>query len=306
MSWPDTMACRCGPSLCSRSEASPSSRVRRTPRADFRIAAIGPTVSLSLAVLFAAGQAVLVAAGGHGLLERMLSWLWQINLLLAVFNLIPAAPLDGGRILRAALWRRSGDHFRASVTASHAGRVFAVVLIVLGVLEFGLAGSIMAIWPLLIGLFIYFAARGEEEYAMVQNAMVALTVGQVMMPALPSVSDRTTVADMASLLWLYRGDVTPIVDGAGRLAGVVTAQAVHAVPLEQRPSIIANDIAIPLGAIPVARQEEPMGALLERMASKPGPTALVLDASGRVCGTVSPSDVERAIALGAGSQPHAA
>jgi Zn-dependent protease/CBS domain-containing protein len=277
-----------------------------TAGADFRIAVVGPAVSLSLAVLFAAVQTVVVAAGGHGLLVRMLFWLWEINLLLAVFNLIPAAPLDGGRILRAALWRRSGDHFRASVTASRAGRVFAVVLIVLGVLVFGSTGSIIAIWPLLIGLFIYFAARGEEEYAMVQAAMVALTVGQVMTPALPSVSNRTTVADMASLLWLYRGDVTAVVDDTGRLTGMVTSQAVNAVPLERRPSTTANDIAIPLGAIPVARPEEPMGALLERMASNQGHTALVLDASGRVCGTISPSDVRRAVALGAGSQPEAA
>jgi Zn-dependent protease/CBS domain-containing protein len=277
-----------------------------TAGADFRIAAVGPMVSLSLVVLFAAAQTVVVAAGGHGLLVHVLSWLWEINLLLAVFNLIPAAPLDGGRILRAALWQRSGDRFRASATASRAGRVFAVVLIVLGVLVFGSTGSIIAIWPLLIGLFIYFAARGEEEYAMVQAAMVALTVGQVMTPALPSVSHRTTVADMASLLWLYRGDVTAVVDDTGRLAGVVTAQAVNSVPPDRRLSTTANEIAIPLSAIPMARPEEPMGALLERMESKQGHTALVLDANGRVCGTISPSDVQRAVALVAGSQPQAA
>ena len=91
-----------------------------TAGADFRIAAVGPSVSLSLAVLFGAADSVVVATGGHGLLVAVLSWLWEINLLLAVFNLIPAAPLDGGRILRSALWRRSGDRFRASVTASRA------------------------------------------------------------------------------------------------------------------------------------------------------------------------------------------
>ncbi len=277
-----------------------------TAGADFRIAAVGPAVSLSLSVLFAAAQAVVVAAGGHGLFVGVLSWLWEVNLLLAVFNLIPAAPLDGGRILRAALWRRSGDRFRASVTASRAGRVFAVVLIVLGVLVFGSTGSIVAIWPLLIGLFIYFAARAEEEYAMTQAAVATLTVGQVMTPALPSVSNRTTVADMASLLWLYRGEMAAVVDDSGRLAGVVTVQAVNAVPLERRPGTTAEDITSPLSAILVARPEEPMGALLERMASKQGRPALVLDANGRVCGTISPSDVQRAVALGASSQPRAA
>jgi len=277
-----------------------------TAGADFRIAAVGPSVSLSLAVLFGAAHSIVVATGGHGLLVAVLSWLWEIILLLAVFNLIPAAPLDGGRILRSALWRRSGDRFRASVTASRAGRVFAVVLIVLGLLAFVSTGSIVAIWPLLIGLFIYFAARGEEEYALVQAAMATLTVGQVMTAALPCVPKRTTVADMASLLWVYRGDVAAVADETGLLAGVVTAQAVNAVPLERRPATTSDEIAIPLSAIPVARPEEPMSALLERMASKEGHPALILDANGRVCGTISSSDVQRAVALGAGAQPQSA
>ena len=274
-----------------------------TAGADFRIAAVGPSVSLALAVLFRATQSVVVAAGGHGLLVGVLSWLWEINLLLGVFNLIPAAPLDGGRILRAALWQRSHDRFRASVTASRAGRVFAVVLIVLGVLVFGSTGSITAIWPLLIGLFIYFAARGEEEYALVQSAMATLTVAQVMTTAPPSAPNRTTVADVATLLWLYRGDAAAVVDDSGGLAGMVTAQAVNDIPLERRRSTTANEIVIPLSAVALARPDEPMTALLERMASKPGYPALVVDANGRVCGTISSSDIQRAIALGAGSQP---
>ncbi|MGO8826252.1 MAG: site-2 protease family protein [Acidimicrobiales bacterium] len=271
-----------------------------TAGADFRIAAVGPSVSLALAVLFGATQAVVVAAGGHGLLVGVLSWLWEINLLLGVFNLIPAAPLDGGRVLRAALWQRSHDRFRASMTASRAGRVFAVVLIVLGVLAFGSTGSIIAIWPLLIGLFIYFAARGEEQYALVQSAMATLTAGQVMTTALPSAPNRTTVADVATLLRLYRGDVVAVVDDCGRLTGIVTAQAVNAVPLERRPATTADEIAIPLSAVTLARPEEPMSALLERIASKQAQPALVLDANGRVCGTISSSDIQRAVALGAG------
>ena len=277
-----------------------------TPGADFRIAAVGPGVSLVLATLFGAIQMAVVAAGVHGLPVRVLSWLWQINLLLAIFNLIPAAPLDGGRILRAGLWQRSGDHFRASVTASRAGRVFAIVLIVLGLLAYVSTGSVIGLWPALIGLFVYSAARGEEQYAMVQGAMANLTVGQVMTPALPSVPSRTTVADMASLLWLYRGDIAAVTDDSGQLAGVVTAQAVSAVPLERRPATTSNEIAIPLSAIPVAHSQEPMTALLERMVSKEGHPALVLDADNHVAGTVSSSDVERAVAFGAGRQSQSA
>ncbi len=271
-----------------------------TPGADFRIAAVGPGVSLLLAALFGAIEIAAVAAGVHGLPVRLLSWLWEINLLLAIFNLIPAAPLDGGRILRAAIWQRSGDHFRASVTASRAGRVFAVVLIVLGVSAFVSTGSLVGLWPALIGLFVYSAARSEEEYASIQRALVSLTVGQVMTPALPSVPGRTTVADIASLLWLYRGNIAAVTDESGRLSGAVTAQEVDAVPAERRSSTTSKEIATSLSAIPIGHPEEPMSALLERMATSEGHFALVLDASNRVTGTVSSSDVQRAVELGAG------
>ena len=134
-----------------------------TPGADFRIAAVGPGVSLLLAMTFGVFQLVAIAAGIHGLPVGVLSWLWEINLLLAIFNVIPAAPLDGGRILRAGLWQRSGDHFRASVTAARAGRFFAVILVVLGALAFVSTDSVIGLWPALIGLFLLFrGSRGRE------------------------------------------------------------------------------------------------------------------------------------------------
>ena len=118
-----------------------------TPDADFRIAAVGPATSMGLAALFGAAQALAVAAGIHGLATALLAWLWQINLLLAVFNLIPGAPLDGGRILRSVLWRRWGDRTRASVAAAHAGRVVAAVLVSFGVVVFVSTGSPVGLWP---------------------------------------------------------------------------------------------------------------------------------------------------------------
>ncbi len=106
------------------------------PRADFAIAAVGPGTSVALAGVFAAAQALLEQAGAHGLVVGVSSWLWQINLLLAGFNLIPAAPLDGGRILRAGLWKVTGNRVRAAVLAARAGSGFGIVLIGLGLVEF--------------------------------------------------------------------------------------------------------------------------------------------------------------------------
>jgi Zn-dependent protease/predicted transcriptional regulator len=268
-----------------------------TPGADFRIAAVGPATSIALAGAFGAAQAALMAAGMHGLPVAVLSWLWQINLLLAIFNLIPGAPLDGGRILRAYLWSRSGDRVRASVRAAHAGRIVGLVLAVLGVLVFVSTGSVVGLWPALIGMFVYVAARAEEQYASVQGALTTLDVGQVMTPHPTTVAGNMSVADAAAHMWQYRCDALAVADDTGRLAGVVTAKAVNAVPEELRRTRTVAAIAMPLSGVPVGRADEPMNALLDRMLSKGGHPALVLADDDRLVGIVTTSDVDRAVAF---------
>lgn len=265
--------------------------------ADFRIAAIGPGTSIFLAGVFAAVQALAALGGVHGLVENVLSWLWKINLLLAAFNLIPAAPLDGGRILRSGLWRHWGDRLRASVSAARAGRVFGIVLIALGVLGLAYEG-ILGLWPALIGLFLYSTARGEEQYALVRGGLENVSVGQIMTPGPPAVPATTTVADLVlHYLWQYHGEAVAVTDTTGFLAGVVTAQAVGTVPVDQRSSVVLSQLAIPLADTPVARADEPITALLERMAAKGGHPALVLDSEHKLVGVVTMSDVQRAATL---------
>lgn len=279
-----------------------------TPGADFRIAAAGPATSVALAAAFGAGEAALVAAGMRGLPVAVLTWLWQINLLLAVFNLIPGSPLDGGRILRAYLWHRSGDRVRASVQAAHAGRVVGLVLAVLGILTFVSTGSVVGLWPALIGFFVYTAAKAEERYAVMQGALAPLVVGQVMTVPPPSLSSQASVADAAAVLWRARCDTLAILDDTGQPIGVVTAPMVMAIDDELRRSRRIDSLVIPLLAVPTARAEEPMNALVERMLAKEGHPALVFDDGDRLIGVVGVADVERAVALrtprrdGAGSR----
>ncbi len=262
--------------------------------ADFRIAAVGPATSIALAGVFGALQAVVASAGGHGLVENVLSWLWKINLLLAAFNLIPAAPLDGGRILRAGLWTRSHDRSRASVAAARAGRVFAVVLIGLGIVGLAYDGLIGA-WPAFIGLFLYSAARGEEQYALIRGSLANISVGQVMTPKPPAVPSRTTVSDLVMhYLWQYHGEAIAVTDDRGYLAGTVTAQAVRAVPVERRATTTLAQLVVPLADTPVARADEPISSLLERFVAKSGNPVLVLDTHNQLVGIVTGADVQRA------------
>ena len=274
-----------------------------TPGADFRIAAVGPATSLVTAGIFGAAQAVATAGGAHGLPVAALMWLWEINVALAVFNLIPAAPLDGGRVLRSGLWHRWGDRRRASVAAARVGVGFAIFLIVLGAVAFLYIG-LTGLWSVLIGFFLFSAARGEERYAQVQEAVINLQVRQAMIPHPPVVPDRTTVADLVGrYLWNHRGDALAVTDDSGMLAGVVTAQAVRSVLPGNQPHVTVSQIAIPLDDVPVARPEEPLNDLLERMAAHEGHPALVLDADNRLAGIVTLADVERVASFTMGRSP---
>jgi CBS domain-containing protein len=269
-----------------------------TAGADFRIAAVGPGTSIALAVTFALGQLAAEAAGVTGLVVTVLSWLWKINLLLAAFNLIPAAPLDGGRILRAGLWRAWRDRARASLAAARAGRAFGIVLIGVGVVEFAY-GGVTGLWPALLGWFLYSAAGMEERVARMRGGLGHLRAAQVMTPNPPAVPSSVSVAELVDrILWQWRGDAIAVVDAQGWLAGALAVRAVQAVPPDRRAFTTVGQLAAPLTVVPVARVDEPLRALLERMAQASGIPALVLDGDQRLAGIVSEADLERAAGFG--------
>jgi len=150
-----------------------------TPAAELRIAGAGPAVSLALAAGFALVGALLRAIGSEGLPLGVCMWLATINLVLAVFNLIPAAPLDGGRLLRAALWRLRGDRVSAAITASRAGRRFGWLLVALGLVQFLMVG-VGGLWLMLLGWFITTAATAEEQQVELGGALAGVRVADVM------------------------------------------------------------------------------------------------------------------------------
>jgi Zn-dependent protease/CBS domain-containing protein len=270
------------------------------PKADFRIAAVGPATSAALAGLFRGAEAIAGVATGHSLAVATLAWLWEVNLLLAGFNLIPAAPLDGGRILRAALWRHWGDRSRAAVAAARSGRYFGLALVVLGVLGLFYVG-ITALWAALIGFFLYSGAVAEEQVARLQGALVGLTVRQVMTPDPPAVrGSATLVAVLAMFEWRLRTGTLVVTDAAGTPTGVLTGQAVRKPSAEQRQEMTADQAAIPIALLPTARADEPARVLVARMLSHDGRPALVFDGAGRLVGVVDFHDLERAASYAIG------
>ena len=267
-----------------------------SPGADLRIAGIGPVVSALLGGGFFAAGALVAAVDGGPLVLSALSWLAVINVVLAAFNLIPAAPLDGGRVLRAVLWRVTGDRRRAAVIATRAGVMVGFVLIGLGLAQVVLGRGFGGLWLALIGWFLVNAARAEEQQTIWQSALAGINVADVMTPDPVTASPELTVQQFIDdYLMRYRFSSVPLVDSAGQLAGLVTLNRIRQVPKEQRAGTRLADIGCRPADLPVAAAQEPLTDLLPRMAGCSDGRAVVLDPQRRLVGIVSPSDVARTV-----------
>jgi Zn-dependent protease len=275
-----------------------------SPGDDLRVAIVGPAISLALAVGFGVAAAALGLLGAPSLAVAVLGWLAVGNVALALFNLIPAAPLDGGRVLRALLWRRHGDRARAAVTAATAGQVAGGVLIGYGLLGVLTGWGIGTLWTVLIGWFLVAAARQEREHAVVRDGLALLRVADVMTPTTVLAPAWLTVEALLrdqAAGWHPAGApaAIPLRGFDGQPAGVVTVAALEAVPPAQRHLVRAGDVAVPAWAVAVARPDEPLSGLLGRLRGGSG-VAVVVAGAGELVGVVTEAQVARAAAAGLG------
>ncbi len=267
----------------------------KTPKEAFRIAVSGPLTSLALAVVFTGAAYGLGALGVAHILVGVAWWLAGINLLLGLFNLLPGAPLDGGRVLKAYLWRRYGDSVRAGVGAARAGRILAFILIALGLVEF-LAGAVVGgVWLAFIGWFIFAASREEEAQVMIRQAIAGVRVADVMTAHPHTAPAGITVEDFIQRYLLGdRHSAYPVADRDGSIIGLITLAQLRRVTPSQRAETLVREVAIPMPRVATAAPHEPLSALLERLGSDAGNRALVVDA-GQLAGIVTASDLARLV-----------
>ncbi|GAB3012128.1 site-2 protease family protein [Mycobacterium bourgelatii] len=267
-----------------------------TPGADFRISAIGPATSLLAAGVFGTAARLAELADLNMLVVAVAGYLAAVNVLLAVFNMIPAAPLDGGRVLRAAVWAWRGDRLTATVVAARAGRIFGLTMIALGLLR-AIGGAGGGLWWILLGLFIVTMATAEEQSARTSTALAGIRVGDVMTEYPETADGDLTVTDfLREVALLRRHSAFPLIDRAGQLQGLVTLNRIRTVPAERRATTLLREIACPPDEVPRAQPDEPLSALLPRLRGCTDGRALVFR-NGNLHGIVSPSDISRAAAL---------
>ncbi|MET8836017.1 site-2 protease family protein [Micromonospora sp. NPDC004540] len=269
----------------------------RDPGAELRIAGVGPLVSLIIGLFFGAIAVLLALTGAHGLLLGSLSWLAGINVLLAIFNVLPAAPLDGGRLLRAAVWKATGDRTKASVVAARAGWVLGALLIGLGLWQFLIGSGVGGLWLALIGWFLIGAAGMEERQARMGSALRGIRVGEVMTPQPQTASGEMTVADFVDhYLFAYRHSALPLTE-EGRPIGLVTLDRVRGIPADRRASTTLAEVSCRADELVLANPDEQLNDLLPRLSQCADGRALVVT-DQRLVGIVSPSDISRAVQRG--------
>jgi CBS domain-containing protein len=222
-------------------------------------------------------------------------WLSGVNLLLALFNLLPGAPLDGGRVLQAILWRRYGDKTRASLGAARAGRVLAIGLIALGLVEFLTRSLLSGVWLAFIGWFLLTVAREEEARVLNQQSLAGVRVADVMSTHPRTAPGWISVADfIENYLLGDRHSAYPVEARDGSVSGLITLSQLRLVPPNERASTLVRDAAIPLGQVTTAAPDEPVTPLLQRMQSAAGGRVLVVEGD-QVVGIVAPADVTKVI-----------
>ncbi|MGA7989613.1 MAG: site-2 protease family protein [Candidatus Dormiibacterota bacterium] len=271
-----------------------------TGRTEVVVAAIGPVITLVISAIAVGATWLLMLVGAPPLVVVVAEWVAAINLLVLVFNLIPAFPLDGGRILRGFIWMRTNNRTSATVGAARAGRIFAVLLAGLGVLDLFFFDPVGGLWLMLIGWFLDSAARGEAQGELARHALEGVLVGDVMSKdpvIVPSWITVELLVEQYVMGHQFTSFPTHSIDG--RIDGLVTMRGIKQVRPQQRKDRRAIDIAIPIDRVPVARRDEPITDLLKRIGNASDGRALVYDA-GTLVGIVSPSDIARLLQSGPG------
>lgn len=267
-----------------------------TPGAELRIAAVGPLTSAVAGGLFAGLAVWLDALHVSGLLVESVAWLAAINIVLAVFNALPAAPLDGGRLLRAFLWYRTGDRLRATQGASAAGRALGWFMVITGFAAVLLAGNLSGMWAALIGWFLIVTATAEARQAELRGVLSGVPVSRVMTPDPVTVPDAMTVGQFLAQAPFdrYRHSAFPVVTPDGGVAGLVTLGLANQVPPGLRSSTTMGDVMRPLPEIETTAPGDMVVDLVPRLQESRERRALVLD-GGRLAGIVTLADISRVV-----------
>jgi Zn-dependent protease/CBS domain-containing protein len=265
------------------------------PGTEFKVAVVGPLTSFALAALFWALH-TLMQGFEPSLIVVVIGYLMWINLALGIFNLVPGFPLDGGRLLRAFLWWKTGSLTRATKVASDFGKGFALALMILGALQIFAGALINGLWFIFIGMFLRgMSVQGYEELV-IRKSLEGVHVEEVMVREVVTVPPDLTIAQLVHdyfLHYAYRG--FPVVDG-GRVLGVVSVAATRQIPREVYDNRQVTDIMTPLQDDMLIERQVSLAEALMKMTRQDQDRLLVLEGE-RLAGLVTKTGLLRFVQL---------
>lgn len=269
----------------------------RSPGVEALITIVGPLSSILLAVVAFGLALALSAAGTSALVSDLLVWLAVLNLSLGIFNLVPAFPLDGGRLLSSFFWARSGTRQRGVHIAVQVGRVFAFLLIAIGALELFRGDAFNGVWLAFLGWFLLSAGSAEESSTVTRALLETAPVSAAMTSPVVTVPDGLTVDQfLASEAVHHHFTTYPLRGSTGELTGVVRLAQIVREASRGGHDRLLRDLAVPMSQIPTTGPDENLETLLERLGSDLDRRVLVLD-GGRLVGILSPTDVARIVTV---------
>ncbi|HUZ24190.1 MAG TPA: hypothetical protein VMV07_10550 [Streptosporangiaceae bacterium] len=281
------------------------------PRAQWRVAAAGPAASLVLAVVTGGAAVAVVALGVDGLAVLVLAIAALGNAALGLLSLLPGAGPDGGRIVRALTWARTGDPAKAGIVAARTGQIVGAVLGAAGLAVVAL-GYTAGLWLALLGILAFVSSRSEARQLLTTAALTGLRVGDVV-PL--NASPQAGVQAWQTVQAFVAGEATettvaatafPLIDFDGRPSGLLTLSQLAAVPADRHDTVRLRDIATPLAQVVTTTADEPIAGLLGRLSVWPRTPAavhtaghaLVLRPDRMLAGVLTPADLARATQLG--------
>lgn len=265
------------------------------PKTEFKIAVVGPLTSFALAAAFGVLRVVLKGFE-PSLIVVVIGYLTWINLALGIFNLIPGFPLDGGRILRAFLWWKTGSLTRATKVAADFGKGFAMAIMILGALQIFAGALINGLWFIFIGMFLRGMSVQGYEQLVLRKSLEGVHVAEVMVRDVVSVPSDLPIDQLVHdyfLHYAYRG--FPVVDN-GRVLGVVSVTAVRQLPREDYDNRRVADIMTPLQEDLLIAGDASLAEALMKMSREEQDRLLVLQGD-RLVGLVTKTGLLRFVQI---------
>jgi Zn-dependent protease/CBS domain-containing protein len=268
-------------------------RMKQEPergRDELAFAAAGPAVTAVIAALLTAVRFAVPAR--YDVARALVDYELYVNVAVLVFNLLPAFPLDGGRIVRAALWIRIGDHDAATARAASLGRGFGVGMVALGALS-ALGGEVGGIWLAFVGLFLLAAAGAESQHASLRARFGGTPIESLLAAPVMCVPGRLTLAEAIPAYFVrYLHPTYPVLDEDGRVIGLLTAAAVRSVPAQLRAGTRVAAIADPDPDL-LAHPADSIAEILGRPAFVRAGHVVAVDNERRPVGMFAAVDLER-------------